>query len=335
MSLKKDLKKLEKLYKTKHKAVVVKISRYLKKQKLTKGDLVFVYTMILVLFLTLSLVGVFSLDISNSVTIQRKKQSAGLDVSPRPVGKLRTIVLGTRSAKANKGSAKFKNPETLKVPILMYHRVNNTLISGDPAAASLTVPTVNFESQLMFLKSQGFESVSLERLYRAFYNNEALPPKPVILTFDDGYEDNYVYALPLLKKYNLTATFFISTGFSDQSPNYLTKSQIKEMSDLGMSIESHTINHPNLVAIPQNKLQVELSASKKTLEEITGRDVFFLAYPYGSYSAEVVTATKKAGYLMAVTINAGHIQSEAKPYELHRERMSPYTTIRGLSNFLY
>ena len=129
MSLKKDLKKLEKLYRAKRKAIVVKFSKYLKKQKLTTGDLVFVYTMILVLFLVLSVVGVFSKNISDSMHMKGQKQSYGSSVNRKPKNQFRSVVLGIRSAEANTGSVKSNNPESIKVPILMYHRVNDTLIA--------------------------------------------------------------------------------------------------------------------------------------------------------------------------------------------------------------
>jgi peptidoglycan/xylan/chitin deacetylase (PgdA/CDA1 family) len=329
MNLKKDLKKLEKLYSAKKKKVARATKRYVKKQKITRGDLVFLSTMAVIFLLTIVMSARFAVEVQKLSKQPTENLKYGVNSNRVRHQSLRSIVLGARDFK--KGNL-VNGPESLKVPILMYHRIDPG--TKDQITNNLLVPAMNFEEQLSYLRSEGYTTLGFDDMYRAFYAGEALPEKSVILTFDDGYVDNYQYAFPLLKKYNQKATFFVSTSYTDVNNRYMTKSQIKEMSEAGMDIESHIVNHADMAIMPPEVLSKELTDSKRTLEKWTNRDIFFIAYPYGSYNQQVVNEAQKAGYLMGISTRIGKNQKRNDPFGLFRFSVGPRTTISSFSNIV-
>lgn len=216
-------------------------------------------------------------------------------------------------------------PKSVNVPIMMYHHVSDTWNVADRYSYGLTVKPAQFEAQVKYLTENGYNLITLSDLYRSLYFGTTLPPKPIILTFDDGYVDNYQYAFPILKKYRGRGTFFIITSLSNGG--YMTGDQIKEMSEAGMEIGSHTKNHIDLNTGDIAKLTVELGTSKKELEKITGKPIQFLCYPYGSYSKSTMIVAKSQGYVMALTTKYGRVHSNGSPFELTRVRVLPTTDI--------
>ena len=131
--------------------------------------------------------------------------------------------------------------------------------------------------------------------------NTPVPEKSVVLTFDDGYENNYTAMFPLLKKYNFKATIFVITANIDKEPRSMTSKQLLEMEKYGVDIESHTVNHEHLKTLTKNKQLETLTQSKKDLEKILNKQINFIAYPYGEYNKDTLLAAKEAGYTMAFT----------------------------------
>ena len=136
----------------------------------------------------------------------------------------------------------------VKVPILMYHYIEPIPSNNkDQIRADLTVTPERFETQLKFLKERGYTSIDLYQFYGALARGAALPPKPIVFTFDDGYADMHEYAFPLMKKYGFTGTIFMITDFTDaQKPEYISWAKALEMAHAGWRLESHTKNHPSL-----------------------------------------------------------------------------------------
>ena len=162
-----------------------------------------------------------------------------------------------------------------KVPILMYHAVSDDLWGID----GLFVSPANMEQQLQYLADNGYTPIWFEDLAEVEYIE-----KPVILTFDDGYDDNYTQLLPLLKKYNMKATVFMITG-SIGAEHYLTEAQIKEMNESGLvSFQSHSVSHPDLGKCTAEELDKEMQDSKDTIARLTGKEPFVLCYPMGKWS---------------------------------------------------
>src|SRR5690606_1856222 len=132
----------------------------------------------------------------------------------------------------------------IHVPILMYHYVSPLPPDADDIRRDLTVLPDVFERQLVYLANEGYQTISLYQLYDALMNGAPLPPKPIILTFDDGYIDHYQYVFPALQRHGMTGTFFVITGRTDSNdPAYMSWAQINEMARAGMSMEPHTKYH--------------------------------------------------------------------------------------------
>lgn len=196
------------------------------------------------------------------------------------------------------------------VPILAYHQVSNVpeIYSIDPE---------EFEQQMQYLANHGYTAISLSELFAARTDGSLLPEKPVIITFDDGYADNYLTALPIMEKYGMKSTVFVITGKVGQA-EYLTWEQIREMQARNTEIASHTHSHVALNEISPAMLSDELNRSKQLLEEHLQQPVEFLAYPYGQYNHQIIVAMQQAGYRGACTglPGLGNIRGDA--YQLKR-----------------
>jgi peptidoglycan/xylan/chitin deacetylase (PgdA/CDA1 family) len=197
------------------------------------------------------------------------------------------------------------------VPVLMYHSI--TYVKDNTACVSKEI----FEQQMKWLDDNGYKTLTLDELNEHLQTNAGFPQKCVIITFDDGYSDNYSTAFPILKKYDFKATIFMISSNINTS-NYLTEQQLKEMSKSVFSIQGHTVTHPYLNKLTEAKQYEELADSKATLEAITGKKVEFLAYPYGKYNSDSIHALKTLGYKLAFRMSGGFAKLSDKPYELPR-----------------
>ncbi len=191
--------------------------------------------------------------------------------------------------------------------ILMYHSVGED-IKGAPA---LSVSVASFDKQMSFLKKGGYRVIGLPELAELLRNKQKIAPKTVVITFDDGYENNYRKAFPILKKYGFPATIFIVVDFlgrqekvyEEEVMKFMTQDMLKEMSDSGLiTIGSHTKSHSYLPDIHEEKaLKEEIFDSKKELEKIIGKKVYAFSYPIGGYTPHIRNLVRLAGYKVAVT----------------------------------
>lgn len=211
----------------------------------------------------------------------------------------------------------------LDLPTLTYHYirvVENPEV--DKLGFALSVTPENFKKQMQYLVDHDYQTISPDDLYNALKEGKNLPPKSVLLTFDDGYRDFYQNAFPVLKKHNLKATVFVVTNFvGDKDKRYLTWEQIKEMdkSDLVM-IGSHSQNHANL--IKSSKATQEISQSKAIIEKQLGHEISTFAYPGGQFNAKVANLVSKATYQLAFTTQIGTKMSFEERFQLPRVRIS-------------
>ncbi len=225
---------------------------------------------------------------------------------------------------------------TARVPILMYHYISEPPPAADIYRKDLSVSPETFAAHLDYLQAQGYTTLHLKDLlsYLATGKPE-LPEKPVILTFDDGYEDNYLNAFPSLAQRGMTGTFFIITDFATQDrPGYANWQQLSEMAAAGMEIGSHSRDHPNLAGKDLDYLVWQALGSAETIEANTGAHPHILAYPAGSYDQLVIDVFRSAHYWGAVTTQQGVIQRSDKPFELKRVRMRNTTGVEELANLL-
>jgi Predicted xylanase/chitin deacetylase len=181
------------------------------------------------------------------------------------------------------------------VPVLMYHSV--AFEKDNP----VRIPPEKLDEEMKYLKDNGYYTITLDDLYAYFTSNTPVPQKSVVLTFDDGYEDNYTAMFPIMKKYGFRATIFAITDYLDKSKDYLTSNQLKEMQVYGMDIESHTVDHKYLNKLTKEQQLKELTDSKAFLENLLNKKINYIAYPYGAYNKDTVECAKTAGYTMAFT----------------------------------
>ncbi len=203
------------------------------------------------------------------------------------------------------------------VPILAYHEVADE-VAGEDEANLYSVSPDQFEQQLIYLKNSGYHSVSLHEVYEAWQGRAVLPSKPIVITFDDGYEDNYTQALPLLEKYGFSSTVFIIVNKIGEN-DYLSWDEVRAMQAQHTEIGSHTLNHVSLGETASPDKQQEIVESKRLIEGEIHRPVEFLAYPYGSYDPECFALLAEAGYLGACTGKTGYnLSGDGQPYGLKR-----------------
>ena len=186
----------------------------------------------------------------------------------------------------------------------MYHRVDLRLSARDPITLHLTVMAPAFETQLRLLRDAGDRSMMLDALRAAIDRRAPLPGRRVVLTFDDGYEDNYTVVFPLLRRYGFIGTFFVVTS-TIGTRDHLTAPQLREMAEAGMEIESHGVHHVDFSLLSPAAARSELARSRKTIEAWTGRPVAYFAYPAGRYNAGLERILEDLGYRGAVTERPG------------------------------
>jgi len=213
-------------------------------------------------------------------------------------------------------------PHTGPVPILEYH-----VLGEAPASAAypeLYVERPDFRHQLEWLDAHGYQAVTLEQVQEAWYEGGTLPPKPVVISFDDGYRPQFTFALPQLRKHGWAGVLNLKAEGSD-----LYESNVKAMIAAGWELASHTIHHSDLTQIGAEQLEEELVDSKRLLEDEYGVPVKNFCYPAGRFDATVIAAVEKAGYVGATTEIPGYAES-GKPYELARFEILGSTGVSGL-----
>jgi peptidoglycan/xylan/chitin deacetylase (PgdA/CDA1 family) len=198
------------------------------------------------------------------------------------------------------------------IPVLNYHQVNND------AHNILTLSSSEFDAQMAYLAKAGYTTVTPDQLIDYLHDGKSLPPKPIMITFDDGYEDNYRVAYPILQKYDFTATMFLITDFVGSNGRYLTWEQVKEMHDKGFSFGSHTLSHIVLTNASDDDMRVQLIKSREAIEWRLKQKVEYLAYPGGFYNQRVIEVAKQAGYRAAFTTNLGRDKLNCGLFTLNR-----------------
>ncbi len=220
------------------------------------------------------------------------------------------------------------------VPVLMYHYVGDVPPPSGPFASNLTVRTGDFEDQMRYLADNRYQTVGLGDLYLAKLGLKSLPPRSVILTFDDGGLDNYQVAFPILVKNGLRATFFVITD-KVGAAGQMDWDDLRVMADQGMSIESHTVSHPlDLRTLDDDGLARELGDSKAAIAEKLGLTPESLSYPSGKYDQRVIAAAKAAGYLTAVGTNSGSDVGADANFEIRRIRVLAFESTEDFSSSL-
>lgn len=201
-----------------------------------------------------------------------------------------------------------------KVPILMYHSIAVHPLN------TLQIPPDSFAQQMQYLHTAGYNTITFEDL-EDWESGKPIPVKPVLITFDDGYEDNYTFAYPVLQQYGFKATIFLISGHIGP-PRHLSWDQIAQMRQSGLiEFGAHTETHQDLTTLTSDQQTEEISGSKQAIEGHIGAPVIAFNYPSGRYNDAVVQETSDAGYKFAVTTDPGYASLDQNTLRLHRVRI--------------
>jgi peptidoglycan/xylan/chitin deacetylase (PgdA/CDA1 family) len=216
-----------------------------------------------------------------------------------------------------------------KIPILMYHGIHNNNSDAGEFDANYSVSEAVFRQHLESLRDHDYEATLLDGI-----NTENSHRKKVVITFDDGDKSNIEKALPILVEYCMKAEFFITTGRIGFDKNVLDRGDILQLSQSGMSVQSHGVTHKYLTGLNPEELQYELLESKLYLEKITHNKVQYLSLPGGRGDGNVTNAARQLGYKAICTSAFGSNKNNPDLYSLKRISIYRHTTVSELSKML-
>jgi len=243
----------------------------------------------------------------------------------------RKILYASYLALKKSGYLKFKNSFSNQANILAFHRVNHYEINH------LSTPIHIFD-KLMWTIQQHYSPVPLQYIIDTLNKGNKIPPKTIVITFDDGYRDNLLYAAPILKKYNIPATFFVTSGYINTQrifpwdaasniphPN-MTWEDVRELQRIGFEIGSHTINHVNLGKATESEAIQEINQSKEQIKDQVKAPVTTIAIPFGKkecVQSNTEKIIKEAGYQASFMLRGGKLTEKSNPYYLPRVPIYP------------
>ena len=186
-----------------------------------------------------------------------------------------------------------------EVPILCYHQIRDWKPTDSKGSKDYIMPPADLKAELKMLADSGYHTILPDQLYAYLTKGEALPSKPIMLTFDDTDEDQYMVAWPEMKKYGFKGVFFIMTVSLNKVPHYMTREQVKELFDAGNVIGSHTWDHHSVKKYQGQDWVTQIEKPTKTLEAITGTPIRYFAYPFGLWNPQAIPELKKRGFIAA------------------------------------
>jgi peptidoglycan/xylan/chitin deacetylase (PgdA/CDA1 family) len=215
-----------------------------------------------------------------------------------------------------------------RCPTLLYHRFvsNPDDLARYPGTESIfTITRERFDQQMAFLKAEGYQSVTLQQVYEFVATGKPLPPRPVLITVDDGWTSNLDIMIPILRKHALCASFFVTT--SPDAWIYrkfrgldgpLSKTDVAKIHAEGFEIGSHSVTHPYLIEQTESEIRAEFVDSKRWIEEATGRPCHFLSIPGNFYDARIARIARESGYLAVFTANVGTVNAATGLFDIPR-----------------
>lgn len=238
-----------------------------------------------------------------------------------------TAASSAPSAKRHPAVRRVHGPHDSPVPILMYHVIS----APKPGAPfpELYTPKPQFAAQMNALAQQGYHGVTLGQVYDYWHHAIALPRKPIVISFDDGYLSHYTHALPVLRKLGWPGVLNLEVN-NVLTPGDISQSQVRALIHAGWEVDSHTLTHPDLTRISATQLRHELVQSRAFLRSHFGVPVDYFCYPAGRYNATVEAAVRAAGYRLATTTQPGIASPHADPLALPRIRVSGSDTAADL-----
>jgi peptidoglycan/xylan/chitin deacetylase (PgdA/CDA1 family) len=215
-----------------------------------------------------------------------------------------------------------QGPDQVIVPILLYHHIGFSL-QGDTV---YYVSPDTFDKQLNLLYQWGYKTISVQLLVKAIKEGTELPPKPILLTFDDGSETIYENALPMMQRYNFTGVSYIVYNYVGIR-NYMNADQIRALYAAGWEVGSHGLSHKDLTARPDRQMD-EIVESRRRLESLLGVPVLSFAYPFGSYDSDSLHYVHQAGYIAAMGLGNETLQGNKNLFYLYRQAVKGSEDLR-------
>ncbi|SHK15615.1 Polysaccharide deacetylase [Hathewaya proteolytica DSM 3090] len=220
-----------------------------------------------------------------------------------------------------------KDVNEVRIPILMYHS-----ISSINSMNNLMVPEEQFEQQIKWLKDNNFTPMLMDDVVKAFETG-VVPKRPVAITFDDGYYDNYTDAYRILKKHKMRGTFFVVGSYVNESSMYMNEDNLKELRDNGMAIENHTFDHKRLYFKNKENQKKSIKDNMDFLKEKIQVESKYVCYPVGRYNKSTIEVGKELGTKAAVTTKQGIASLKNGILSLQRIRVKPMSLEKFKSYF--
>ncbi len=221
-----------------------------------------------------------------------------------------------------------QGPEVVLVPIILYHRIDIS-----PINSQYYVPPDKFEEEMKLLHDWGYETISTELLIKAITEGADLPPRPLLITFDDGHLNNYTAAFPIMQKYGFTGVLYIVANYMG-ADQYMNADQIKEMANAGWEVGSHSISHSDLTSLEPYRQRYEVVESRTLLEEALGVPVLTIAYPFGVSDSSVIDYAHFAGYIGGMSLGFTYDQGVSNLYTLQRRDIKGTYDVKQFAAFL-
>ncbi|MDO4589513.1 MAG: polysaccharide deacetylase family protein [Fusobacterium sp.] len=249
-------------------------------------------------------------------------------------------------------SKEYVKKKKYEIPVIMYHRVVTD--ESEAGVHGTYITAKKFDEHMRFLKENGYETITFKEMAKLNWRNRFNKNRKLImLTFDDGYEDNYKIAFPILKKYNFSCIIYLVSHLDynkwdvevpenpEKKFTLMTMDMIKEMQDYGIEFGGHTMNHPRLAHIPLERAREEILTSKAVLEEKLQEKLTSFAYPYGDLNEDVKSIVREAGYSFAVATDSGDLSFAEDLFQIRRIGIFPTNNmlnfrrkVKGNYNFI-
>lgn len=217
---------------------------------------------------------------------------------------------------------------SVTAPILLYHHVSNESETQD---SQYNVTPEIFESQMQWLFDNGYQTITIDDLYKLIYDGGEIPQRPVVITFDDGNFDIYNNAFPILRKFGYVATFYVVESYIN-GQDMITTDQLKELIQNGWQIGSHSKTHVHL-PFEGVDLADELRMSKLEMEEKLGVPINSIAYPFGEINEDVIRLTYSYGYKSGVGLGVSVTHARNSIYYLSRIEIKNYFSMEEYKAF--
>ncbi len=214
------------------------------------------------------------------------------------------------------------------MPIILYHRIDTS-----PINSQYYVPPEKFDEEMKLLHDWGYTTITTELLIKAINEGADLPPRPILITFDDGHLNNYTTAFPIMQKYGFTGVLYIVANYMG-TDQYMNADQIKEMAAAGWEVGSHSVNHLDLTSLDPERQRYEVVDSRTILEDKLGVPVLTIAYPFGISNSSVIDYAHFAGYIGGMSLGFTYDQGVSNLYTMQRRDIKGTYDVKQFAAFL-